>query len=111
MNQVDRKARTERAKELGRAAYRHGRDGEIVGYLTSEGEEKCLLDYRRGRVVIELWQPKGPNAIEAEFSRLRVRYDGRVEFALQWSPAGLFKVVKLERGDCESELLARARSD
>jgi hypothetical protein len=100
MTALDRRARTERAKELGRAAYRLGRDGEIFGNLPVEGEDKQLREYRRGRIYVELWQPWRSDALETEFSRLRVNYSGtRVE--LRWSRAGKFNMVKFERGEWE----------
>lgn len=42
-----RAARVERAKALGRAAYRLARSGTIAGNLEVEGEEKRLTEYRR----------------------------------------------------------------
>jgi hypothetical protein len=108
MADLDRKARRERAKELGRAAYRLGQAGEIIGNVITEGEDKRLLEYHRGRIFIELWHPWRSDASEDEFSRLRVRYAGSLVLELRWTKAGSFRVLKFERGEWERSVQARA---
>ena len=74
MTVVTRRDRIKRAKALGRAAYRLARGGDIVGNIEVDGEEKRLMEYRRGGLLIELWQPWRSTAAETEFSRLRVTH-------------------------------------
>jgi hypothetical protein len=74
------------------------------GNLPVDGEEKQLREFRRGRVFIDLWYPWRSDADEAEFSRLRLRYDGSLVLELRWSRAGTFNVVKFVRGEWERHL-------
>lgn len=99
----ERKARTEHAKAIGRAACRLGRSGEIVGNLTIEGEQKRLLEYRRGSITVELWYPWRSDADETEFSKLRVIFGGERVLELRWT-AGSFRALKFERGEWERSL-------
>lgn len=48
MSTSDRAARLERAKALGRAAYRLARRGVLVGNVEIEGEVKRLHEFKRG---------------------------------------------------------------
>jgi hypothetical protein len=108
MSSLDRRAKVESAKALGRAAYQLGQAGEIAGNVMTEGEDKQLREYHRGRIFIELWQPWRSDADADEFSRLRLRYDGSLVLELRWTAAGSFRVLKFERGEWERSVQARA---
>lgn len=99
-----RAERVERAKALGRAAYRLARAGEIVGNVELEGEEKRLTEYRRGLIFVELWEPWRPGAFETEFSRLRVGYAGEKVLELRWDRADAFTVVLFKEGEWERRI-------
>ena len=101
MPDPDRRARIERAKALGRAAYRLARTGELVGNVEVDGEEKRLHEFRRGLLFIDLYEPFRSTAAATEFSRLRVTYSGVKVLELRWCGAGTFNVVKFERGEWE----------
>lgn len=99
-----RRTRVERARALGRAAYRLARSGEIVGNLDIDGEEKRLTEFRRGALSIELWEPWRPGSFETEFSRLRVSYAGERVLELRWDRANFFNVVLFKPGAWEEQL-------
>jgi hypothetical protein len=54
MNQVDREARLQRAKEIGRVAYRIVRASKIEGFLDLEDGRKRHCECNRGGLIIEL---------------------------------------------------------
>lgn len=104
MPRGDRAARVERAKTLGRAAYRLARDGKIEGNFKLEGEDKREMTYSRGRLFIELLAPWRADAYEFEWSRLRVTWDGAHVLELRWDRVGSFNVVLFKPGEWEHQL-------
>lgn len=103
-NACSRSERLERAKALGRAAYRLARTGAIVGNLDIEDEEKRLTEFQRGPIFIELWEPWRPGAFETEFSRLRMSYAGEKVLDLRWDRADRFNVVLMKEGAWEDAI-------
>ncbi|MET4315706.1 hypothetical protein [Bradyrhizobium sp. RT4b] len=101
MPNSDRAARVERAKALGRIAYRLARDGEIVSNVELEGEGKQLTEYRRGFLLVDLGRPWRWGAFETEFSRLRISYAGEKVLELRWDRTGVFNVVQFRPGEWE----------
>ena len=105
MNRSDREARLQRAKVLGRIAYRHLYCCEIVGVLTYEGEEKHLYQLDEDGLAAELIVPFRPQALPFEFSRIQIRAAGRKVFEIRWDGAKNFKLVTYEPGDWQRTLL------
>jgi len=99
----EREARRERAKALGRIAYRLARAGTIFGNLEIEGEEKRLLKFRRCFLFIDLYEPRS-QAFETEFSELQVSYDGANVLEIRWDRTGSFKLVTFKPGEWERTL-------
>jgi hypothetical protein len=87
LNKSDREARLQRAKVLGRIAYRHLDCCEIVGVITYEGEEKHLYQLDEDGLTAELIVPFRPHALPNEFSRIQIRADGRKVFEIRWDGA------------------------
>lgn len=104
MPRGERAARVERAKALGRAAWRLAHDGKIIGNCELDGEEKRLTEFRSGRLSIELAAPWRADAYEFEWSRLRVTWDGEKVLELRWDRAALFNVVLFKPGEWERQL-------
>lgn len=104
MTREERTARKDRAKHLGRIAFRLARPGEIFGNCTIEDEEKRLTEFQRGRLSIELAAPRRAGAFETEWSRLRVTLSGEKVLELRWDRAGLFNVVLFKSGEWEDAL-------
>jgi hypothetical protein len=95
LNRADREKSLERAKAIGRIAYRVARSANLVGVLEIEGEEKHLREFRHGRLFIDLYEPfRLP--VGAEFSRLRTSYDAKRVLEIRWDGAGTFNVVRFE---------------
>jgi hypothetical protein len=65
-----------------------GWDGELIGNPMIQGEEKRLLDYHRGRMIIALWVPRRSGPLESEVLRLRVPYEQSLVLELHWMRAG-----------------------
>jgi hypothetical protein len=76
LNGAEREARLQRAKVLGRVAYRHLQCCEIVGMITYEGEEKHLYQLDEDGLTAELTVPFRPHALRTEFSEIQIRADG-----------------------------------
>ena len=83
VKRADREARLERAKAIGRVAYRLARDAKISGFIEIEGERKLVRDF------------------ESDDDFLQLRYVGQKVFQVRWSKAGSFKIVTFESGDWE----------
>ncbi|MEH2492921.1 hypothetical protein V1280_008860 [Bradyrhizobium sp. AZCC 2230] len=98
-----RAARVERAKALGRAAYRLARSATIAGNLEVRAR-KQPIEYRRGLMFTELWEPWRSSAFETEFSRLRVTYAGEQVLELRWNRANNFSVVLFKLGGWKTAL-------
>ena len=105
MNKADREARLQRAKMLGRVAYRIVRDYEIAGVLTYDGEEKHLRMFNEDGLTAELVVPFRPHALPNEFSRIQIRADGRKVFEIRWDGARNFRLITYVPGDWERTLL------
>jgi hypothetical protein len=105
MAKIEREARLQRAKVVGRIAYRLLRSCEIEGVLTYDGEEKHLQKCDDDGLDMELIEPFRPYALVTEFSRIQIRVGGRKVFEIRWDSANNFKVVLYEPGDWERELL------
>jgi hypothetical protein len=99
LNRAVREARLQRAKVLGRIAYKHLRCCEIEGTLFYEGEEKHLHTLDDDGLAAELIVPFRPHATSTEFSRIQIRADGRKVFEIR------FRVVTYEPGAWERTLL------
>ena len=105
MNRTDREARLQRAKVLGRIAYRHLQFQEIEGVLDFDGEDKHLRTFDEDGLAGELVVPFRPDALPTEFSRIQIRDGGRRAFDIRWDGARNFRVVTYEPGDWELTLL------
>jgi hypothetical protein len=86
LNKSDREARLQRAKALGRIAYRILRDYEIEGALDFDGEKKHLRRFDEDGLTAELVVPRA-DALPTEFSRIQIRADGRKVFEIRWDGA------------------------
>jgi hypothetical protein len=86
VRQRDRQARFERAKAIGRIAFTHVRDGQIIGNAPVDGEMKRLTEYEDSIIAIELAAPFRLYARSDKFSRLRVH--GEKVFEIRRDKAG-----------------------
>jgi hypothetical protein len=94
---ADRTAKVERAKVIGRIAYRHLRDAEIIDNVTIGGEDKKMRVFGEdGLLALHAvpWQAS-PN----EHSQIQVRFNGRKVLEIRWDRAGAFKAVHFEPGN------------
>ena len=105
MSKSERDEKLQKAKILGRIAYRILRSSDIEGVLTYDGEEKYLRTFKEDELSAELVMPFRPQALSTEFSRIQVRSGGRKVFEIRWDGADHFQVVVFERGDWELMLL------
>lgn len=101
MPRGDRAVRRERAKTLGRIAFRLARAGEIFGNMEIEGEEKRLTEYSRGRLFVDLLAPWRAEASATEFSRLRVMWDNAKVMELRWDRADHFHIALFKDGESD----------
>ena len=106
MNKLDREARQERAKAIGRIAYRLARAAKIEGFIEIEDGRKFVREWHRGYLTIALYAAANATPRDTDFSQLRVHYAGRKVFAIRWNVAGDFKIVTFEPGDWEQSLRA-----
>jgi hypothetical protein len=67
VNRSDREARLERAKAIGRIAYRYARDATIVGFIETEGERKLVRDFKHGSMSIEFYEAAGRCSMRYRF--------------------------------------------
>ena len=104
MKRTDREARLERAKAIGRIAYIHVRDAEIIGNIPFDGEEKRLLQLEEDGIAIDLAAPFRAYARPDEFSLLWIGVHGEKVFEIRWDKTGYFKVVVYKPGDWERAL-------
>ena len=100
MQRAEREARLERAKELGRIAYRILRSSEIEGIFDHDGEPKHLRTFVEDGLNMQLAEPFRPD----EFSRIVIRKGRHRVFQIQWSKSGDFMVSFFEPGDWELTL-------
>jgi hypothetical protein len=107
---AERDARLDRAKALGRIAYRMIlRASEIEGVLAWDGEDKRLRKFADGALVLKLWEPFRPKAPRTEFSSIQILYGDLKVFEIRWDDAGHVKVVVYKPGDWEGALRNVAR--
>lgn len=92
-------------KALGRIAYRHLRDAEIVGIITVGGEEKRWRRLEDGGLSAELLEPFRQAALLTDHSQIQIRYFGRKVLDIRWDRAGSFKAVHFEPGEWEGVLI------
>lgn len=102
MSRADRQERLQTIKALGRIAYRHLRDAEIVGNITVDDEEKRMRILEEGGLTAELIAPLRSSALPTEHSRIQIRFDGRKVFDIRWDRAGSFKAIHFEPGEWEA---------
>ena len=105
MLRADRQERLLTIKALGRVAYRHLKDAEIVGIITIDGEEKRWRTFEDGRLTAELLAPRRTGAPPTEHSRIEIRFAGRKVFEIRWDRAGSFKAIHFEPGEWERALI------
>ena len=101
MQKAEREARLNRAKELGRIAYRILRSSEIEGVLDYDGEPKHLRIFEEDGLYMEMVEPFRSDACPSEFSRIVIREGRHRVFQIQWSKSGDFTVSFFEPGDWE----------
>jgi hypothetical protein len=87
VNRGDRQQRLDRIKALGRIAYRHLRDAEIVGNITVGGEKKWLRTLEEGRLLAALLEPFRASAPPTDYSQILIRFDGSKVFEVRWELA------------------------
>lgn len=99
MRWIDRQERIERAKKLGRLAYRLMGAADICGVVTVDGQQKMLRQYAciRGRLKIDFYEAHRATS-DSEFSRIVIRYDGHRVFDIRWTVARDFKIITFEPG-------------
>jgi hypothetical protein len=93
VRRTDCQGRSERARELGRIAYRLAKDGDLVGVVTREGREKYIRKRDEGWLSVELVTPHPRSTNPTDFSELEVRASGRKVLEIRWDNTGSFKVV------------------
>ena len=105
MNRADRQERLQTIKALGRIAYRHLKDAEVVGIVEIGDEEKRVRIFEQDGLSAELIAPFRAWALPTEHSQLQIRFDGRKVFDIRWDSAGSFKAVHFEPGEWEEVLI------
>jgi hypothetical protein len=101
----EREAKLQRARILGRIAYKALRFAEIEAVLSYNGEEKQLRTFEEDGLIAEIEMPFRPGASSFEFSRIQIRSRGRKVFEIRWDSADYFQIVLFERGGWERTLL------
>jgi hypothetical protein len=71
MPRQDRQARLDRAKQLGRIAYRHARDGTIVGYVEIERGRFFIRELQLGPLSVTLYAAANFAPSDEDLSELR----------------------------------------
>lgn len=78
LRRADREDRLEKIKALGRIVHRLGKDGDLVGMVTREGQEKYLRVRDEGWLSIELLTPHPRSSdLTTDFSEIEVSAYGR----------------------------------
>jgi hypothetical protein len=72
--------------------------------LVYEAEEKHLYQFDEDGLSAELIVPFRAHALPNEFSRIKIRADGRKIFEVRWDGARNFSVVTYEPGDWDLTL-------
>jgi hypothetical protein len=107
LHHADREEKLHRARAVGRVAYRIARAANLVGVMEIEGDEKHLRKFRNGLLFIDLYEPfRLP--VDAEFSRLRISYNGKNVFEIRWESVGTFNIIPFEEAIDWIGSLARA---
>ena len=104
MQKAEREARLNRAKELGRIAYRILRSSEIEGVLDYDGEPKHLRIFEEDGLYMEMVEPFRSDACPSEFYRIVIREGRHKVFQIQWSADDYFAVSFFEPGRWERTL-------
>jgi hypothetical protein len=105
LHRDDRHERLLTIKALGRIAYRHLKEAEIVGNITVGGEEKRWRKFEEDGLSAELLEPFRAAALSTEYSQIQIRFDGRKVFEIRWDRAGSFKATHFEPGEWERVLI------
>ena len=100
----DRQARRERARALGRIAYRLAWAEDVAGVLDLDGQDKHLRQFEERGLDVQLLTPFRIDVSPDEWSRLQVRHHGRKVLELRWSKVTNASVVAFEEGDWEAVL-------
>jgi hypothetical protein len=108
LHHVDREQRLHKAKAIGRIAYRIARAASLVGVRDIEGEEKNLREFRGGLLFIDLHEPSRL-AVDAEFSWLRISYNGKKVFEIRWDGPSSLNILLFEETVEWIGSLARAK--
>jgi hypothetical protein len=102
MLKAEREARLNRAKELGRIAYRILKSSEIEAVLDYDGEKKHLRTFEEDGLYMQMVEPFRSDACPNEFSRIVIREGRHRVFQIEWSkPGDYFSVSFFEPGDWE----------
>ena len=104
MLKPEREARLQRAKELGRIAYRILRSSEIEGVLDYDGEKKHLRKFEEDGLYLEMVEPFRSDAWPSEFSRIVIREGRHKVLQIQWGADDYFSVSFFEPGNWERTL-------
>jgi hypothetical protein len=96
MPRDDRHERLLRIKALGRIAYRHLKDAEIVGIIVG-AEEKRMQKFKEDGLSAELLEPFRSGALLPEHSQIWIRYFGRKVLDIRWDRASSVRAVTLSR--------------
>jgi hypothetical protein len=93
MNKREREARLERAKQIGRRAYRLLIACDIEGLITYEGEDKHLRTFEEGVLSGKMLVPSRSQTAPNEFSEIIIRASGRKVLEIRWDTAQSFRVI------------------
>ena len=104
MQKAKREARLNRARELGRLAYRILRSSEIEGVLDYDGELKHLRIFEEDGLYMEMVEPFRSDSRPDELSRIVIREGRHKVFQIQWCTNDYFTVSFFEPGDWERTL-------
>ena len=88
--QTDRQERTQRAKAIGRAAYRLVRSEKLEGYIDGNDGRKLIREWQRGQLSITLGSAANKNPCDTDLSQLAVSHVGQKVLAILWNKAGDF---------------------
>lgn len=89
---------------IGRIAYRHLKDAEVVGNIDIGDEEKQVRILEEDGLSAELIAPFRAWARPTEYSQIQIRIDGRKVFDIRWDSTGSFKAIHFEPGEWEIDL-------
>jgi hypothetical protein len=90
MNKLECEAKLERAKQIGRRAYRILIAGDIEGLITHESADKHLRTLEEGDVSGEMLVPSRSQVAPTKFSEIIIRASGRKVLEIRWDAAQSF---------------------